>query len=85
MFPPERNTSVIKFADSPTVSGLLTGAEEVAYSEEVAQLGRCCQENKLSLNTEKTKEMIIDEDEEECSTTYQLDSGGPSNSSAPTS
>ena len=42
----ESNTSIIKFA---AVIGLITGGEEAAYRREVA-----------GLNTDKTKEMIID-------------------------
>lgn len=58
--PSQSNTSVSRFADNITVIGLITGGEEIAYSEEVAQLVPCCQENNLSLNAEKTKEMIIE-------------------------
>jgi len=58
--PYQSNTSIIKFADNTAVIGLITGGEETAYREEVAQLVSCCRENNLSLNTEKTKEMIID-------------------------
>ena len=58
--PSQSNTSIIKFADDTTVIGLITGEEETAYREEVARLVSWCQENNLSLNAEKTKEMIID-------------------------
>jgi len=39
---------------------LITDREETAYREEVAQLVSWCRENNLSLDAEKTKEMIID-------------------------
>ena len=52
--------SVIKFADDTTVVGLITNNDETAYREEVRALRVCCQENNLSLNINKTKEMILD-------------------------
>ena len=56
----QRNTTIIKFADDTTVIGLITGGVETDYREEVAQLVSWCHTNNLSLNTEKTKEWIID-------------------------
>ena len=58
--PTHRNTTIIKFADDTTVIGLITGGAETDYREEVAQLVSWCHTNNLSLNAEKTKEMIID-------------------------
>ena len=52
--------AIIKFADDTTVIGLITGGAETDYREEVAQLVSWCHTNNLSLNAEKTKEMIID-------------------------
>ena len=52
--------SIITFADDTTVVGLITNYEETAYREEVRDLGVWCQENNLSLNVSKTKEMIMD-------------------------
>ena len=49
------SNSIIKFADDTTVVGLITNIEETAYREEVR-----CQENSLTLNVNKTKEMIVD-------------------------
>ena len=46
--------SIIKFADDTRVVGL------IAYREVVRALGVWCQENNLSLNVSKTKEMIVD-------------------------
>ena len=54
------SNSIIKFADDTTVVGLITNNDETAYREEVRALGVWCQENNLSLNVNKTKEMIVD-------------------------
>uniref|UniRef100_A0A4W5L6E0 Reverse transcriptase domain-containing protein n=1 Tax=Hucho hucho TaxID=62062 RepID=A0A4W5L6E0_9TELE len=54
------SNSIIKFADDTTVVGLITNNDETAYREEVRALGVWCQENNLSLNVSKTKEMIVD-------------------------
>ena len=40
--------------------GLITDNDETAYKEEVRDLARWCQNNNLSLNVTKTKEMIVD-------------------------
>ena len=50
----------IMFADDTTVVGLITNNDETAYREEVRALGVWCQENNLTLNVNKTKEMIVD-------------------------
>ena len=52
--------TIIKFADDTTVIGLNTDKDETAYREEVRDLARWCQNNNLSLNVTKTKEMIVD-------------------------
>ena len=65
------STSIIKFADDTTVVGLITNDttvvglitnnnDETAYREEVMAFGGWCQENNLTLNVNKTKEMIVD-------------------------
>ncbi|CDQ97627.1 unnamed protein product [Oncorhynchus mykiss] len=54
------SNSIIKFADDTTVVGLITNNNEMAYREEVRALGVWCQENNLTLNVNKTKEMIVD-------------------------
>ncbi|KAI4871332.1 hypothetical protein NFI96_009818, partial [Prochilodus magdalenae] len=56
----QSNTSINKFADDTTVIGLITGGDETAYRREVAELVDWCDYNNLSLNTDKTKEMIVD-------------------------
>ena len=53
------SNSIIKFADDTTVVGLITNNDETAYREEVRAL-LWCQENILSPNVSKTKEMIVD-------------------------
>ena len=54
------SNSIVKFADYTTVVGLITNNNETLYREEVRALGVWCQENNLSLNVNKTKEMIVD-------------------------
>ena len=39
---------------------LITEDDETAYSEEVRDLAVWCQDNNLSLNISKTKELIVD-------------------------
>ncbi len=51
---------IVKFADDTTVIGLLTDNDETAYREEVSTLTKWCQENHLSLNIDKTKELVVD-------------------------
>ncbi len=50
---------IIKFADD-TVVGLISNNDETHYREEVAQLAEWCGVNNLSLNVEKTKEVVMD-------------------------
>ena len=57
--PTQRNTTVIKFVDDTTLIGLIAGGAETDYREEVAQLVSWCHTSNLSLNAEKTKEMIV--------------------------
>ena len=54
------SNSIIKFVEDATVEGLITNNDETANGEEVRVLGVWCQENNLSLNISKTKEMIVD-------------------------
>jgi gmma-aminobutyric acid receptor subunit gamma/cGMP-dependent protein kinase 2 len=54
------SNSIIKFADDTTVVGLITNNDETACREGVRALGVWSQENNLSLNVSKTKEMIVD-------------------------
>jgi hypothetical protein len=54
------SNSIIKFVDNTTVVGLITNNDEAAYGEEVKALAEWCQENNLSLNVNKTKELILD-------------------------
>ncbi|KAK3508494.1 hypothetical protein QTP70_031356, partial [Hemibagrus guttatus] len=51
---------IIKFAVEPTVVGLISKNDESAYREEVQRLTAWCKANNLSLNMEKTKEMVVD-------------------------
>ncbi len=51
---------IVKFADDTTLMGLITDNDEMAYREEVSTLTKWCQENYLSLNIDKTKELVVD-------------------------
>ena len=51
--------NTIKFADNTTVVGMITD-NDGPYREEVRDLAGWCQNNNLSLNLTKTKEMIVD-------------------------
>ena len=51
------DSNTIKFADDVVV-GLIN--DETAYREEVRDLAGWCQNNNISLNVTKTKEMIVD-------------------------
>ena len=53
------SNTIIKFVDDTTVVGLITDNHETAYREEVRDLAVWCQDNNLSLNVFKTKEMIV--------------------------
>ncbi len=55
-----RSTSIIKFADDTVVLGLISNNDETAYLDEVERLTPWCQDNCLSLNVNKTKELIVD-------------------------
>jgi hypothetical protein len=52
--------TIIKFADDTTVVGLINNNDDTAYREEVRDLAMWCQDNNLSRNVIKTKEMIVD-------------------------
>ena len=54
------SNTIIKFADDTTVVGHITDNDETAYREEVRDLAVWCQNNNLSLNVTKTKEIIVD-------------------------
>ncbi|KAK3508787.1 hypothetical protein QTP70_007628 [Hemibagrus guttatus] len=54
------SNQIIKFADDTTVVGLISKNDESAYREEVQRLTAWCKDNNLSLNVEKTKEMVVD-------------------------
>ncbi len=54
------STSIIKFANDTVVLGLINNDDEAAYLDEVERLTSWCQDNCLSLNVSKTKELIVD-------------------------
>ncbi len=57
---PHSPSIIVKFSDDTTVIGLITDNDETAYREEVSILTKWCQENHLSLNIDKTKELVVD-------------------------
>ncbi len=54
------STSIIKFAYDTVVLGLINNKDEAAYLDEVERITSWCQNNCLSLNVSKTKELIVD-------------------------
>ncbi len=54
------STSIVKFADDTVVLGLISNNDETAYLDEVERLTSWYQDNCLSLNVSKTKELIVD-------------------------
>ncbi len=54
------STSIVKFADDTVVLGLISNNDETAYLGEVERLTSWCQDNCLSLNVSKTRELIVD-------------------------
>ncbi len=54
------STSIIKFSDDTVVLGLISNKDETAYLNEVERLTLWCQDNCLSLNVSKTKELTVD-------------------------
>ena len=58
---PKHSTNVfVKFADDTTVVGLIHKNDESSYRDEVSQLTTWCRDNNLTLNVEKTKEIVVD-------------------------
>ncbi|KAI4899182.1 hypothetical protein NFI96_003321 [Prochilodus magdalenae] len=53
------SNTIIKYADDTTVIGLIRD-DETAYRNEVQHLSTWCHDNNLTLNTQKTKEIIMD-------------------------
>ena len=51
---------IVKFADDTTISGLITNNDETIYRQEIDRLVNWCDNNNLTLNPSKTKELIID-------------------------
>ena len=54
------SNTIIKFAFDTTVVGLITDNDKTAYREEVRDPAVWCQDNNLSLDMIKTKEMTVD-------------------------
>ncbi len=66
------STSIVKFADDTVVLGLISNNDETAYLDEVEKPTSWCQDNCLSLNVSKTKELSVDfrkrQQQQECPT-----------------
>jgi hypothetical protein len=54
------SNAIIKSADATTAVGLTTDDDETTYREEVIDLAVWCQDNNVSLNISRTKELIGD-------------------------
>ena len=54
------SNTIIKFADDTTVVELNTNDDETAYTEKVSDLAVWCQDNNLTINISKTKELRMD-------------------------
>ena len=51
---------IFKFADDNTVVGRISNNDETEYRNEIEKLVNWCGDNNLSLNVNKTKEIVID-------------------------
>ncbi|XP_037548521.1 uncharacterized protein LOC119425069, partial [Nematolebias whitei] len=51
---------IFKFADDTTVVGLISNNDETDYRNKVSRLALWCRHNNLSLNVDKTKEIVVD-------------------------
>eukprot|EP00061_Rhincodon_typus_P003969 g21433.t1 len=51
--------AIYKFADDTTVMGWISNTDESRYRREIEDLAMWCNENNLSLNIGKTKELIV--------------------------
>ncbi len=52
--------SIVTFSENTVVLGIISNNDETAYLDEVERLTSWCQDNYLSLNVSKTKELIVD-------------------------
>ena len=51
---------LVKYADDTVLTGLVNSDNHIAYEEVIQSFVGWCTDNHLILNTEKTKEMIVD-------------------------
>ncbi|XP_059823893.1 probable RNA-directed DNA polymerase from transposon BS isoform X4 [Hypanus sabinus] len=54
------SNSIYKFADDTIIVGRILGNDESEYKEEIKNLVAWCEDNNLSLNVSKTKELVVD-------------------------
>ncbi|TWW55350.1 hypothetical protein D4764_09G0003990 [Takifugu flavidus] len=57
--PPTANF-IVKFTNNTTVTRLIAGGDDVAYRIKVANMVSWCEDNNLSLNTDKRKGIVVD-------------------------
>ena len=53
------SNSIFKFADDTTVVGRISNNDETEYRKEIENLVNWCNDNNLSLNVNKTKEIVV--------------------------
>ena len=51
---------IFKFADDTTIADQISNNDETKYRNEIENLVNWCGDNNLSLNANKTKEIVID-------------------------
>ncbi len=56
----QQHTAPTSSSNLPMTQPMITDNDETAYREEVSTLTKWCQENHLSLNIDKTKELVVD-------------------------
>ncbi len=56
----KKDNIILNFADDTAVIGRITASDEAACRREVASLMTWCEDNNLTLNTDKKKEIIVD-------------------------
>ncbi len=56
----QQHTAPMSSSNLPMTQPMITDNDETAYREEVSTLTKWCQENHLSLNIDKTKELVVD-------------------------
>lgn len=58
--PIHSSNTIVKFVDDTTVVGFIRNNDEASYRQVVQHLTEWCADNNLALNTDKTKEVVVD-------------------------